>query len=708
MPINAVISFAAAYFSLTLAAVVLFRDKRSLVHQIFAVGMVLLALEEVFRGLGYRAILPQDVLFWHKRAMGISSLLPGTWLLFSISYARLNYRDFLSRWKWITSIVLTAPILLVTYFRASLLTGPVLLEDAARWTFTLGWSGNALNVLILLASVLIVLNLERTVRASSGRMRWQIKFMALGVGGLFALRIYLSSQALLFSKLDTGLGTLNAVALLAANVLFIRSLSRARSLNVDVYLSGGTIQRSLTVLLAGIYLLIVGFLAHFARYFSRGGSLPIDAFLVFLALTALAVLLLSDRLRQRLKRFVSRHFTRPMYDYRNVWMELTQRTMSLVDIHELCTAVAKMVAEALEVLSVNVWLLDETKGRLALAGSTVFSRSQSRDLESGGDTVTKLIGTLHSQLSPIDLRETRMEWADEIMRRQPEFFRESKIRYAIPLRAGKELVGLITLNEDLVGEESLSVQDLDLLLAFSAQLAANVLNLKLSERLREAKETEAFQSVSAFFVHDLKNLASRLSLTMQNLPIHFDKPEFRADALRVISQSLAKINDMCNRLSMVKQRIDVKMTEDDLNAMVSGTLDDLESSLKVPLVRELGSLPKVSIDREQLQKVLTNLILNASEAVDGQGTIRVETARQDSRVVLSVSDAGCGMSDKFIEESLFRPFRTTKKQGLGIGLFHSKLIIEAHRGRIEVESNEGKGSVFRVVLPAHLDLTNDD
>lgn len=703
MPINAVLSFAAGYFTLILAAVVLFRDKRSLVHQIFAVGMVLLASEEVFRGLGYRAILPQDVFFWHKRAMAISSLLPGTWLLFSICYARLNYRDYLSRWKWVTSIVFTAPILLVTYFRKSLLMGPVLLEDAARWTFTLGWSGRALSVLILLSSVLIVLNLERTVRASSGRMRWQIKFMALGVGGLFALRIYLSSQALLFSKLDTDLGTLNAIALLAANVLFIRSLSRARSLKVDVYLSGGTIQRSLTILLAGIYLLVVGFLAHLARYFSRGGSLPIDAFLVFLALTGLAVLLLSDRLRQRLKRFVSRHFTRPMHDYRNVWMELTQRTMSLVDIHELCTAVAKMVSEALEVLSVNVWLFDETKTRLALAGSTVFSRSHDKDLESEGETVTKLIDTLHSQFSPIDVRETGLDWADEIMRRQPEFFRESNMRYAVPLRAGNELVGLMTLNEDLVGGETLSAQDLDLLQAFSAQLAANVLNLKLSERLRQAKETEAFQNVSAFFVHDLKNLASRLSLTMQNLPVHFDNPEFRADALRVISQSLVKINDTCNRLSLVKRRIELKMTEEDLNAMLTGTLNDLESSLKVPLVRELGPLPKMSFDREQLQKVLTNLILNASDAVDGQGTIRVTTARQDSRVVLSISDTGCGMSEKFIEGSLFRPFRTTKKQGLGIGLFHSKLIVEAHRGRIEVESKEGKGSVFRVILPAHLD-----
>src|SRR5215471_3017223 len=79
---------------------------------------------------------------------------------------------------------------------------------------------------ILFGSVLIVFNLERTLRSSVGRMRWQIKFVALGVGGLFALRIYLASQSVLFSNLDTGLGAINSVALIAANLLFAISLAR--------------------------------------------------------------------------------------------------------------------------------------------------------------------------------------------------------------------------------------------------------------------------------------------------------------------------------------------------------------------------------------------------------------------------------------------------------------------------------------------------
>jgi len=128
----------------------------------------------------------------------------------------------------------------------------------------MGWPGGALQFFVLFVSLLILFNLERTVRSSTGRMRWQIKFMALGAGGLFALRVYLASQALLFSGVDTRLGPINAVALIAANLLFSFSLVRGRSLNVDIYLSRTAIQNSLTLILAGVYLLFVGVMARLA------------------------------------------------------------------------------------------------------------------------------------------------------------------------------------------------------------------------------------------------------------------------------------------------------------------------------------------------------------------------------------------------------------------------------------------------------------
>jgi putative PEP-CTERM system histidine kinase len=698
MTLPVILSFAAAYFSLILAFVVLVQQRKAFSNKVFALGMILLAAEEMVRGVSYRATVPEEVVQWEQLRILVASLIPGIWLIFSLSYARSNFKHLLSRWKWTLLAVFVLPLLLATIFRGSLFPGSPVVDRSGTQDLQLGGAGWAFYLISMMSIVLILANLERTLRVSTGRTRWQIKFMILGVAVLFALRIYTGSQALLFSASDSTLGSVHTIALLAANLLFTRSLFRAPIFDVGIYLSRATIQNSLTILLSGAYLVTVGVLAQLARSLNLDWPLPLDAFLIFFALTGLAILLLSDRLRQRLKRFVGRHFIRPRFDYRKEWMELTERTTSLVDVHELCSAVAKMISETLDTLSVNIWLKDSSQG-LALAGSTVFSESQAKDLEKVRDGTAEVIQILMDRRTPLDFTRLKLRWPQAIMLDKPEYFRSSRIRYAVPLQARGELVGLMTLNDDRVGGGPLTIEDLDLLQTLGAQLAGSLLNLKLLDRLRAAKEVEAFQNVSAFFVHDLKNLAARLSLTMQNLSVHFDNPEFRADALRVIAQSLNMIEDMCNRLSMLKQKIELNMVESDLNALVLSTLKDLQSSLKTQVERNLRPIPNIQMDPEQLQKVLINLILNANDAIDGEGQIFVETAPRNSCVMVSVSDNGCGMSQEFSEKSLFRPFKTTKKGGLGIGLFHSKLIVEAHRGRIEVESSERSGSTFLVILP---------
>jgi hypothetical protein len=247
--------------------------------------------------------------------------------------------------------------------------------------------------------------------------------------------------------------------------------------------------------------------------------------------------------------------------------------------------------------------------------------------------------------------------------------------------------------------EPLTIEDLDLLKTFCDQAAGSILGLRLSARLLKAKEMEAFQSLSAFFVHDLKNLASKLSLTLQNLPAHYDDPEFRQDLLATIQRSVAKIDEMCARLSPLSRTLELQRTTGDLSQTVEAVLGGLNGSLKAEVVRELRPTRSVAMDPKQVQKVVLNLVLNANDAAGPGGHIRVVTGEAERWVYFSITDDGCGMSREFMARSLFKPFRTTKDHGLGIGLFHSKAIVEAHRGRIEVESEEGKGTTFRVLLP---------
>ena len=249
-----------------------------------------------------------------------------------------------------------------------------------------------------------------------------------------------------------------------------------------------------------------------------------------------------------------------------------------------------------------------------------------------------------------------------------------------------------------IHNEPLTLEDSNLLKLIADQTATSLHNLRLVQVLARAQQMAAFQTLSAFFVHDLKNLASKLALTLQTLPKHYDKPAFREDMLRLIADSVAKIHAMCGRLSLLTQQLELHCAETDLNELVRTTLADLQPSLTIPLGTNLYPVPRLIVDPEQLEKVLVNLVLNAHEAIDSHGAIRVVTEGRNGWAVLAVHDNGCGMSREFIEHSLLQPFHTTKRRGLGIGLFQSRMIVEAYQGRIEVESEEGKGSTFRVLL----------
>jgi putative PEP-CTERM system histidine kinase len=694
---ESILSICAAVFCLGLAVFVLRRDHRSLANRVFALGMLAFAAREVAVAFSSQALVDSEVLRYQKLRICAEAVVPGLWLLYSVVFARANYGEFLKKWRWTLLAAFTLPILLVAAGWETLLTA-ALLDETSRWVLKLGWSSYVFHLAYLLFSVLILVNLESTLRGSHGTSRWQLKFTLLGLGLLFAVEIYANSQFILFSSHDTALSSVRSAALLVTNVLILVSLVRSRLTPAGVYLSHSFIYGSLTVLIVGVYLLIVGGLAKAASILGGGRNLPLAAFIVLVSLVALAIVLFSGEAQQKFKQFVSRHLQRPKHDYRNVWSTFTQRTGSLVDIQPLCSAIASVVSETYGSPSVSIWLVSDTGDEVTLGGSTALTEERSKillDMVSGGRPLIRLV---KNDPSPIDIESLMLKEAPEKVSIEPTFLHEAGIRFCVPLIAGRELVGLMTLNER-VTKEPFTVEDFELLKTFADQSAAALLNLSLSERLVTAKEMEAFQSVSTFFVHDLKNLASRLSLTLQNLPAHYDDPAFRKDLLRVISQSVENIDAMCSRLSPLSQVLELKPTQTDLNALVRSTVDNLSKSVKAGLTYELQSVPTMALDGEQIQKVLVNLILNANEANEDDGEIRVVTEDRNGWAVLSVADNGCGMSRDFMSRSLFKAFQTTKKKGLGIGLFHCKKIVEAHGGKIEVESEVGKGSTFRVALP---------
>ncbi|HWD90878.1 MAG TPA: XrtA/PEP-CTERM system histidine kinase PrsK [Verrucomicrobiae bacterium] len=695
----AILDFAAALAGMALASTVVWARRRSLAHWIFSSGMIVLAVESLFLGLASCASVPEEMIYWEKWRMAAMSALPGIWLSFSMAYARGSYAEFLKKWRYPLLASVLLPVVFVALLRGQLML-PFLEGDIGHpGTFRMAMAGFLLNLLVLVVSVLVLMNLERTYSAATGTMRWRIKFMVLGLAVIFTVRAYSSSQAVLFHETELSLQAVNAVALLLGGALILRSLLREGHFEVDVYPSRSLLSSSITVVTAGLYLFVVGVLSKIVAFFGSDASFTLKAFIILIALVLLTLVLLSDRVRLRTRRFISQHFQRPFYDYRMVWQKFTQGTARQMDPKDLSVEIVKIVSEIFQALSVTVWLIEEGQGKLGLAASTSLTGPRASELELDADETAQTMAILAAHPAPIDLDASADKWAVTLRRLQPDDFGKGGNRVCVPLVAGGELLGVMMLGDRVSGER-FSLQDLDLLKSIGDQVAANLLNIKLSQRLSQAKQLEAFQAMSAFFVHDLKNTASTLSLMLQNLPIHFNDPQFREDALRGISKTVSHINDLIRRLSLLREEISIQPIETDLNTMVNEALKCLQASPAVELVKEFRPLPKVRLDPAHIQNVVVNLALNARDAINARGQIRVETAQLNGWVILSVSDSGCGMAPEFIQRSLFRPFQTTKKQGIGIGMFQCKMIVEAHHGKIEVQSELNKGTTFRILLPA--------
>lgn len=700
MHLLAIVMFVGSACATGLAIAVLATARRSLPRWSFAAGMIVFAAEALFGGLSVDAVGHELALQWQQRRLFALSLLPGAWLLFSLTYARGNGRQLLAGAVVPLAGAAIAPALWIV--AQGNVAWPLETEGAAAnaHIFRLPWNGIVLFALFLLGSVGVMMNLERTFRASIGTIRWRIKFTLLGVGVIFIARIYTSSQALVFRGLDTNLDSINAGALILATPLILRSFLRAGNFDLDVYPSRAVLQGSVTLLLAGVYLLLIGVLAKAVTYFGGEDAFAVKALLVLVALVALTIVLQSDRANQQLRQFVSRHFQRPVYDYRIVWSKFTQATASQVDQAAVAQAIPALVADVFQALSVSLWITDEKQDTLKLAASTCTRGSEPTDVERKAVPALEVIAHFRLRAGPVDIEGESAAWAVTLRALHGTQFPNGGHRVCAPLVSRGEVIGAIILG-DRIGGAPFLLQDVEMLRCVADQAAARLMNVQLSQKLMQAKELEAFQAMAAFFVHDLKNAASTLNLMLQNLPVHFDNPEFRADALRGIAKTVTHINQIIRRLGQLRHELKIELAEADLNEVVSQALAGLEHPADATLIKEVHPLPLIRVDGDQLNKVITNLVLNATEAIPtAGGRVRVATSRQDEWVVLTVDDNGCGMSSEFMSRSLFRPFQTTKPSGLGIGMFQSKMIIEAHGGRIAVASEPGRGTTFQVFLRA--------
>ena len=619
----------ASLWALGLGLGALVKRPRTLTVWSFTVGMILMAADGFLVLQLPRTEQLEDVLRLEAIRFGLRCALPATWLTFSLCYSRGNAKRFLSGWKAVLIAACFLPLAPLLGFE-HLFAVRSTLEPGLQPLLELGWLGRGIHLVLLIAAVLVLMNLERTFSAAVGTLRWRIKFVIIGLGLIFAARVYAGSQTLLYSAVNPGLGVFISGALLMGCLLISISFFRSSLSGVEVYPSLAVLEKSVTVLLAGAYLLVIGVLAKLIVHLGGDTTFPVQALFVLFALIGLGLLLASDRARFIVRRFVSRHFDRPFYDYRTLWRSFSERTSSIVDEVAYARELANLISDSVQTLSVSVWLQQPGNGRMTLAASTSLPQSHVADSNGIGDCLDEAARYVAKHPDPFALEDSRESWVEELKQRNPDIFGKGGKRICVPLLGKGQFLGMLIIG-DRVNGIPFSVEDFELFKSLGSQAASGLLNLQLTQQLLQAREMEAFQTMSAFFVHDLKNTASTLSLMLRNLPTHFEDPAFREDALRAIGKSVERINDLIGRMTLLRQRLELQPIESDLNEVVTEALESLKAVAGKGLVRSLTPLPKVLIDPAQIQKVVVNLLLNARDATGNTGEIRVERRTKRTR-----------------------------------------------------------------------------
>ncbi len=241
---------------------------------------------------------------------------------------------------------------------------------------------------------------------------------------------------------------------------------------------------------------------------------------------------------------------------------------------------------------------------------------------------------------------------------------------------------------------------------------------RMADRLREMirkegeqKQFESFARLSSVLTHDLKNQILSLSLLVNNMERKFDREGFKEDAMRTLSDSVNNLQNLVAKLSDPRTPTKRFRERSNLSLLVDRVVQRTaaQASGKYDVSSELKPELFALVDGKAVERVIENLVINALEAMPDGGSLRVATWQDNGSAFVAVADTGKGMTEEFMRERLFHPFATTKKKGIGLGLYSCRDIIEQHGGRIDVASRVNVGTEFKLILPLKAEeLTTGD
>ncbi|HEY2818305.1 MAG TPA: XrtA/PEP-CTERM system histidine kinase PrsK, partial [Casimicrobiaceae bacterium] len=496
--------------------------------------------------------------------------------------------------------------------------------------------------------------------------------------------------AMLFARIDADIWLARGVAMALVVPLIAIATARNDGWTIEMHLSRGAVFQSSALLVSGAFLLAVAAAGYIVRYIGGDWGRAFQIELVFGGILVLLLVATSGSFRSRLRVFVSKHFFSYRYDYREEWLRFTRTLSTDTSSQNVQERTIIALAALVESPAGALWMKDDLRGFVPISRWNMPSV----------DAIEPANGSLPAFLARtgwvVSLTERAADPSQYPGLELPGWLHAIPFPWlVIPLVAGPELIGFVVLGAPRATID-VNWEVRDLLKTASRQAAGYLAQIRASEALLEARKFESFNRMSAFVVHDLKNLVAQLSLMLRNAERHRDNPEFQRDMLMTVEHVVERMNRL-----MLQLRTETTPVEKPRQVELGGVIRRVCASKQGPrsAVRlELGSVSALGHE-DRMEHVIGHLVQNALDATAAGGDVSIKLGISGQYASIDVRDTGTGMPAEFIRERLFKPFQTTKTAGMGIGVYESAQYIRGLGGDIQVESAPGVGTTVHVLLP---------
>ncbi len=562
-------------------------------------------------------------------------------------------------------------------------------------TFYVQIEPSGLGLFVIIGHVILAIMgmalVEQLYRNTHPDSRWGIKFVCLAIGAMFSYDFFLYSDAMLFHRIDPDIWMARGVVNAIVAPLIMVSAARNPQWSLRVHMSRHVVFHSAALLGAGVYLLLMAAAGYYIRIFGGTWGSVLQIAFFFGASILLLAILFSGSMRARLRVLLSKHFFTSRYDYREEWLRFTRTLLTSEKSGQIYEAAIRAIAALVESPAGALWLAQEQGGAYACVARWNMPMPQSS--VPSDDPVVQFMAESQWVVNLDEYRPDRERHEDLEISAWLMGMKDAWI--VVPLMVPERMLGFIVLNQPR-SEIHFNWEVSDLLKTAGHQLANHLAQKLATDALLVARQFDSFNRMSAFVVHDLKNLVAQLSLMLSNAEKHRDNPEFQEDMLNTVQNSVDRMNRLLSQLRSAKTS---SVTEVALQGMLESVLDQKSALKPRPfLISQDGNI-RVRADLDKLTRVIGHIVQNACEATRYDGRVEVRLHGDDGHALIEVEDNGKGMDEEFIRERLFKPFDSTKNSGMGIGAYECQEYIRELGGSMEVKSVPEQGTLFRIFIP---------